>query len=100
MSQENLDVVRAAIVAYNRGDLDALADYWTDDIDYRAVEGRSMTAARCAARTPCWPTCRTGSTHSTASTSTRWRSSTREGIRSWRFCGSAGEPSKAASRPI
>ena len=25
--------------AYNRGDLDALSEFWTDDIDYRAVEG-------------------------------------------------------------
>src|SRR5262245_57721106 len=39
MSQENVEIVRAAIAAYNRGDLDALAEYWTDDIDYRAVEG-------------------------------------------------------------
>ena len=40
MSQENVEVVRDAVVAYNRGDLDAFLDeYWTDDIDYRAVEG-------------------------------------------------------------
>ena len=40
MSQENVKTVRDAFVAYNRGDLDAFLDeYWTDDIDYRAVEG-------------------------------------------------------------
>ena len=52
MSQENIKIVRDAFVAYNRaiqrysteapdrGDLDAFLDeYWTDDIDYRAVEG-------------------------------------------------------------
>ena len=40
MSQENIEIVRDAVVAYNRGDLDAFLDeYWADDIDYRAVEG-------------------------------------------------------------
>ncbi len=40
MSQENVETVRAALAAFNRGDLDACLDeYWTDDIDYRAVEG-------------------------------------------------------------
>ena len=40
MAQENVERIRDAVVAYNRGDLDAFLDeYWTDDIDYRAVEG-------------------------------------------------------------
>ena len=40
MSQENVKTARDAFVAYNSGDLDAFLDeYWTDDIDYRAVEG-------------------------------------------------------------
>jgi ketosteroid isomerase-like protein len=40
MSQENIEVVRDAGVAYNRGDLDTLAaEYWADDIDYRAADG-------------------------------------------------------------
>ena len=40
MSQENVEIVRDAVVAFNRGDLDAFLDeYWADDIDYRAVEG-------------------------------------------------------------
>jgi ketosteroid isomerase-like protein len=39
MSQENVAVVEAAYTAYARGGLDALADCWTDDIDYRAIEG-------------------------------------------------------------
>ena len=39
MSQENVEVVRDAVVAYNRGDLETLLAYCADDIDYRAVEG-------------------------------------------------------------
>jgi ketosteroid isomerase-like protein len=39
MSQENETTVRDAAAAFNRGDLDAWLEYWTDDIDYRAVEG-------------------------------------------------------------
>ena len=39
MSQENIKTVRDAAAAFNRGDLDAWLEYWTDDIDYRAVEG-------------------------------------------------------------
>jgi ketosteroid isomerase-like protein len=39
MSQENVKTVRDAFVAFNRGDLDAFEQYWTDDIDYRAAEG-------------------------------------------------------------
>jgi ketosteroid isomerase-like protein len=27
------------IAAFNRGDLDAGSDYWTDDLDYRAAQG-------------------------------------------------------------
>src|SRR5215203_2305349 len=39
MSQEkNVEVVKAALDAWPRG-LDALAEYWTDDIDHRAIEG-------------------------------------------------------------
>ena len=39
MSQENVEIVRDAVVAFNRGDLDTwLDEYWADDIDYRAVE--------------------------------------------------------------
>ena len=40
MSQENVEIVRDAVVAFNRGDLDAwLDEYLADDIDYRAAEG-------------------------------------------------------------
>ena len=39
MSQENVEIVRDAVVAYNRGDLYTLLAYCADDIDYRAVEG-------------------------------------------------------------
>jgi hypothetical protein len=39
MSQESVDVVRDAAAAFNRGDLDTCSEFWSDDIDYRAVEG-------------------------------------------------------------
>jgi ketosteroid isomerase-like protein len=39
MSEENVERVRDAVVAYNRGDLDTLLAYCADDVDYRAVEG-------------------------------------------------------------
>ena len=39
MSRENLELVRDAVAAYNRGDLEAFFEYWSDDIDHRAVEG-------------------------------------------------------------
>jgi ketosteroid isomerase-like protein len=39
MSQENVEIVRGMNQAFNRGDLDTAIDCWTDDIDYRAVEG-------------------------------------------------------------
>src|SRR5215216_2863564 len=39
MSEENVRIVRDMAAAFNRGDLDAFLEYWTDDIDYRAAEG-------------------------------------------------------------
>jgi ketosteroid isomerase-like protein len=39
MSQENVEIVRQAAAAFNRGDLDTWVESWADDIDYRAVEG-------------------------------------------------------------
>jgi|SRR5687767_7308357 ketosteroid isomerase-like protein len=39
MSQENVEIVRQAAAAFNRGDLDAWWEYLADDIDHRAVEG-------------------------------------------------------------
>jgi ketosteroid isomerase-like protein len=39
MSQENVEIVRKAAMAFNRGDLDTWLEYWTDDLDHRAVEG-------------------------------------------------------------
>jgi ketosteroid isomerase-like protein len=39
MSQENINTVRDSAAAFNRGDLDAWLEFWTDDIDYRAAEG-------------------------------------------------------------
>jgi len=39
MSRENVEIIRDAYAAFNRGDLDAFFEYWIDDIDYRAAEG-------------------------------------------------------------
>ena len=39
MSGENVNSVRDAAEAFNRGDLDTWVEYWADDIDYRAIEG-------------------------------------------------------------
>jgi ketosteroid isomerase-like protein len=37
MSQENVEIVREAAAAFNRDG--AIDEYWTDDVDYRSVEG-------------------------------------------------------------
>ena len=39
MSQENIELVRRAFEAFAQGGLDAMGDFWADDIDHRAVEG-------------------------------------------------------------
>jgi ketosteroid isomerase-like protein len=39
MSQENVGVVEASLNAFGRDGLDALSEYWADDIDWRALEG-------------------------------------------------------------
>jgi ketosteroid isomerase-like protein len=67
MSQENVEIVRSAAAAFNRGDLDAWFGYLADDIDHRAVEGAPDDPARFTARTPCVRTSRTGSARSTTS---------------------------------
>jgi ketosteroid isomerase-like protein len=39
MLQDNVEIIREAVAAFNRGDLDAWWEYWAEDVDYRAVEG-------------------------------------------------------------
>jgi len=39
MSQENVQLVKAALDAWARDGVDAALSYWTDDLDHRAVEG-------------------------------------------------------------
>jgi uncharacterized protein len=39
MSEENVEIVRRSLAAYDSGGLDAVAEFWHPDIDWRAVEG-------------------------------------------------------------
>ena len=39
MSQENVEIVRQYFAAHDRGGLDALAEFWHRDINWRAAEG-------------------------------------------------------------
>src|SRR3954469_21849630 len=39
MSEENSEVVRRSFAAYDSGGLDAVAESWHPDIEWRAVEG-------------------------------------------------------------
>ena len=39
MSEENVELVRRYFPAYERGGLDALAEFWHPDINWRAAEG-------------------------------------------------------------
>jgi ketosteroid isomerase-like protein len=39
MSQENVEIVRRMLQAFGEGGLDAMAEFWDPDIDWRAAEG-------------------------------------------------------------
>jgi ketosteroid isomerase-like protein len=39
MSQENVEVVRAAYDAWHRDGIDAMLEFWADDVDHRSVDG-------------------------------------------------------------
>jgi ketosteroid isomerase-like protein len=39
MTQENVEIVKAAYEAFARGGLDRFIEHWTDDLDHRAIEG-------------------------------------------------------------
>jgi ketosteroid isomerase-like protein len=39
MSQENVEIVKAAYAAFARGGLHRFIEHWTDDLDHRAIEG-------------------------------------------------------------
>ena len=39
MSEENVEIVKAAYEAFARGGLDRYMEHFADDVDYRAVEG-------------------------------------------------------------
>ena len=66
MSQENVETVKTALDAMAQQGLDAFAEYWTDDVEWRAVEGALDDRGPLPARTPAVPTFRTASTHSTS----------------------------------
>jgi ketosteroid isomerase-like protein len=39
MSEENMEIVRRSYAAYDSGGLDAVAEFWHPEIEWRAVEG-------------------------------------------------------------
>ena len=39
MSKENLEIVRGSLKAFAHGGIDAMAEYWDPDINWRAIEG-------------------------------------------------------------
>src|SRR5215211_7338419 len=39
MSQENIEIVEAAVNAVVQDGVDGFAEYWTDDVDHRAIPG-------------------------------------------------------------
>jgi ketosteroid isomerase-like protein len=39
MSEENMEIARRYLAAYDSGGLDAVAEFWHPDIEWRAVEG-------------------------------------------------------------
>jgi ketosteroid isomerase-like protein len=39
MSQENVEIVEAAVNAVAQDGVDGIAEYWTDDVDHRAIPG-------------------------------------------------------------
>jgi ketosteroid isomerase-like protein len=39
MSEENVEIVRQALEMWNRGDLDAVSEFWDDDVVLRTAEG-------------------------------------------------------------
>jgi ketosteroid isomerase-like protein len=39
MSQENVEIVRRSWTAFADGGLDAMQEFWSEDIDWRAMEG-------------------------------------------------------------
>lgn len=100
MSEANVKTVRDAAAAFNGRDLDAWIEYWTDDIDYRAVEGAPMTMARSTVGTPCAFMRTTGSTRSTTSGKTPSSRLTREATGSSWSSGSADAPRSAGLRRI
>jgi hypothetical protein len=39
MSEENVELLRQALEMWNRGDLDAVSEFWDDDVVLRTAEG-------------------------------------------------------------
>jgi ketosteroid isomerase-like protein len=72
MSQANVEVVKVAYEVFARAGLDRFMEHFTDDVDYRTVEGAPDDRGPITAGTLCGPGSRTGSTCSTGSGWSWW----------------------------
>jgi ketosteroid isomerase-like protein len=52
MSQENVEVVRRMLQAFADGGLDAMAEFWDADIDWRPIRGSWASSLATRFRTP------------------------------------------------
>ena len=71
MSEENVEIVKASYEAFARGGLDRYMEHFTDDVEYRQIQGE-MAGEPCHGRTPCGRSFRIGSTCSTGSGWSWW----------------------------
>jgi ketosteroid isomerase-like protein len=78
VSQENVEIVRRMLQAFADGGLDAMAEFWDPDIDWRAAEGAVDDVGEMHGRVAVRRYIKAGSTRSTTSAS------------SWRNCGTSG----------
>ena len=65
MSQESVDIVRRSWSAFVEGGLDSLEEFWSEDIEWRAIEGAPDDVGEIRGRLQCAATTKTGSTRST-----------------------------------
>jgi ketosteroid isomerase-like protein len=65
MSQENVEIVRRSVAAFNRGDLDGALEEWAPDAIWDWTNSRGFDAASFAGTTRSGRTGSACSTHST-----------------------------------